>query len=37
MEVDGYREGFDAGVGLLFIKSLEEVVRGCEMDAYRSF
>ena len=37
MEVDGVREGFDAGVGLLFIKSLEEVVRGCEMDAYRSF
>jgi hypothetical protein len=37
MEVHGCREGFDAGVGLLFIKSLEEVVRGCEMDAYRSF
>ncbi|PMD32364.1 hypothetical protein L207DRAFT_640162 [Hyaloscypha variabilis F] len=34
-ESDGYREG--AGLGLMFIKSLEEVVRGCEMDAYRSF
>ncbi|KAE9372808.1 hypothetical protein N431DRAFT_467043 [Stipitochalara longipes BDJ] len=37
MEVDGCREGADAGLGLLFIKSLEEVVRGCEMDAHRSF
>lgn len=37
MEVHGCREGFDAGVGLVFIKSLEEVVRGCEVDAYRSF
>ncbi|KAH8759182.1 hypothetical protein BGZ57DRAFT_932373 [Hyaloscypha finlandica] len=37
MEVHGCREGFDAGEGLVFIKSLEEVVRGCEVDAYRSF
>jgi hypothetical protein len=37
MEVDGARQGFDAGMGLLFIKSLEEVVRGCETDAYQSF
>lgn len=38
MEYDGLGdETFDARVGLLFIKSLEEVVRSCEMDAYRSF
>lgn len=37
MEVDGSQEGVKAGLGLYFIKSLEEVVRGCEMDAYRSF
>lgn len=37
MEVDGSRGGFDGGLGLMLIKSLEEVVRGCEVDACRSF
>jgi hypothetical protein len=38
MEYEGCREvGMDAGLRLLFIKSLEEVVRGCEVDTYRCF
>jgi hypothetical protein len=38
MEYEGCREvGMDAGLRLLFIKSLEEVVRGCEGDAYQWF
>jgi hypothetical protein len=40
MDSDSYRgmvEGSEAAFGLLFIKSLEEVVRSCEMDAYWSF